>query len=198
MQTISAMISDRRKSRKLPRDSVEKILNREQLSALLQGQQFGWRLWFIRKPFFPDTLPVLYNITQGASGILEPDGHINSDVRLKVRSEIYAQSDPYVMLEVAEPSERFSRNERRKNQPTLKEGVEKFLNPHQLRALRDNESSGWRLLFVRTSLFQAAVVVIVSSEGDVFATLEHDGQVNMTPDLSLRGIDLPIATRQAS
>ena len=177
---------------------MEKILNREQLSALLQGQQSGWRLWFVRKPFFPDTLPVLYNITQGQSGIMEPDGRINTDVRLKVRSEIYGHGDLNLMLEVAEPSARFSRKERRIKQPTLKENVEKLLNPHQLRALRDIESSGWRLLFVRTSLFQAAVVVIVSSEGDIFATLEHDGQVNMTPDLSLRGIDLPILDRQAS
>jgi hypothetical protein len=188
------MNNDRRKDKKLSRGMAEKILSREQLSALLRSQRFGWRLWFIRKPQYLDFLPVLYNVAHNHFGILEPDGHINTDVRIKLRSEQNSHNDLNLGLELAKPSERTTRKERRKNAAPAREDVEELFNPHQLRALRDMESSGWKLLFVRTSLFQAPVIVITTAEGDIFATLDHDGQLNMTPDLSLREDDWPAGT----
>ena len=65
-----------------------------------------------------------------------------------------------------------------------------LLNQHQMRALSGIELSGWRVFCVRTSLFQDPLVVVVNAEGDAFATLEYDGELNFIPDLTLRKDDL--------
>ena len=82
--------------------------------------------------------------------------------------------------------------DRRKNREVARGTLEELLNPHQRRALPFIEATGWRLFCVRTSLFGNPVVVVVNSEGDVFATLEHDGELNVTPLLSLRHNDLTV------
>jgi hypothetical protein len=55
-----------------------------------------------------------------------------------------------------------------------------------MRALRHIKTFGWQLHFVRRSLFQEPVVVIISPEGDRFATLGYDGRIDMTPDTDFR------------
>ena len=80
------MIKDRRKNKKLAKDDVKKILNHKQLNALIESQHFGWRLRFIRSPLFQIPVPFLYNAETDKVGILGPDGHINIDVKLEVRS----------------------------------------------------------------------------------------------------------------
>jgi len=84
------MIEDRRKNKKLTQDDVKKILNREQLNALIESQHFGWRLKFIRSPLFQYPVPVLYNTNVDKVGILDPDGHIKFDVKLELRSSEHA------------------------------------------------------------------------------------------------------------
>jgi hypothetical protein len=181
-----AMARNRRRNGKQPTGNVETILNREQLSALLKSQQFGWRLWFIRKPVFPDSLPVLYNVTNNRFAVLEPDGHINPDVKINIRADRNSRGDLKLVLPLAKSAAPVDRSERRSKLAPAREKLEALLSRHQLRALREMESSGWRLLFVRTSLFQAPEIVITNSEGDVVGTLEHDGQLNLTPDLAVR------------
>jgi hypothetical protein len=188
------MNNDRRQNGKPLMYGVEKLLNRDQLSALLQNQQSGWRLWFIRRPLFPDRVPVLYNVTQNQVGILETDGRISTDVTVKVRSERIRHQDLNFVLQLVKSSERSAQGERRRGQAAVREKPEELLNPHQRRALREIESTGWQLLFVRTSLFRAPVVIIANPENDILATLEYDGQMNMTPDLSLRKDDRSIRT----
>jgi len=83
-------------------------------------------------------------------------------------------------------------NDRRNNKERVVENLEELLNHYQLSALHAIEASGWQVFCVRTSLFQNAVVVVVNSEGDVFATLEYDGELNLTPDLSFRKDDLRV------
>jgi hypothetical protein len=80
------MTEDRRKNKKLTQDDVKKILNSEQLNALIESQHFGWRLRFIRRPLFQYPVPFLGNIINDKVGIIDPDGHINFDVKLEVRS----------------------------------------------------------------------------------------------------------------
>ena len=80
--------------------------------------------------------------------------------------------------------------DRRKNREVARETLEYLLNHHQRRALPYIEATGWQIFCVRTSLFGNPVVVVVNSEGDVFATLEHDGELNVTPLLPLRHDDL--------
>jgi hypothetical protein len=186
------MIRDRRQRKTLTQDVVEKSLNHEQLSTLLNSEQFGWRLWFIRKPLFPEAMPVLYNVQHDHVGVLEPDGQINSDVRIKFRPNENRFNDRSLILQVSSSAKNNVQTERRRNKSSAVENLDDLLNQHQMRALRYVESSGWKLFCVRTSLFQDPEVVIVNADGDMFATLEHDGEINMAPDLSLRKADWPV------
>ena len=83
-----------------------------------------------------------------------------------------------------------TKRERRKNKERDIWNLSALLNQHQMSALNQMESSGWQVFCVRISLFQDPVVVVVNSDGDAFATLEYDGELNLTPDLSVRKDDL--------
>jgi hypothetical protein len=180
------MTRDRRKNKKLKQDDVYKILNRKQLSALIECRYFGWSLKFVRIPLFQDPVPVLYNAKIDQIGILDPDGHINTDVELEVRSSKFEPDHIKKTLQVPKSPEAASLKERRKHKVPQSDNLDELLNQHQMRALCHIKTFGWQLHFVRRSLFQDPVVVIISPEGDRFATLEHDGRINMTPDTDLR------------
>jgi len=68
--------------------------------------------------------------------------------------------------------------------------VSGLLSQHQIRALNRIESAGWQVFCVRTSIVHDPVIVVVNSGGDVFATLEYDGELDLTPDLTFRKDDL--------
>jgi hypothetical protein len=183
---IGGMTIDRRKDTKLTADDVKKILNRKQLSALHQCQYFGWKLKFIRSPLFQEPVPVLYNAKIDRIGILDPDGHINMDLDFEVRSD-RSEPDRIKRSPQAQKSpETASRKERRTHKARLPDDLVELLNQHQMSALRQIETFGWKLHFVRRSLFQEPIVAILSPEGDMLATLERDGRINMAPDLALR------------
>ena len=84
--------------------------------------------------------------------------------------------------------------DRRKNRGRDIWNLSELLNEHQTSALNQMESVGWQVFCVRISLFQDPVVVVINSDGDAFATLEYDGELNLTPDLSLRKDDLRACT----
>jgi hypothetical protein len=173
------MTRDRREDRKLTRDAVQKILNRKQFAALLECQHFGWRLKFIRTPLFKDPVPVLYNARIGLIGTLDPDGHVNMDPEIEVRSGKSATSQ-------SQKAAAASWQEKRLDMVAVPDNLDELLNRHQMRSLHQIEKFGWQLHFVRRPSCQASIPVILSPEGDKFATLEQDGRVNMTPDLDLR------------
>ncbi|MDX2458242.1 MAG: hypothetical protein QNL87_12120 [Gammaproteobacteria bacterium] len=180
------MTIDRRENKKLNQDDLKKILNRKQLTALRECQYFGWKLKFIRYPLFQEPVPVLCNARIDQIGILDPDGCINMDLELELRSS-QSGSDPIKQLpEVPKSAEATSRKERRQHKVPVPDNPDELLSQHQMRALRHIESFGWQLHFVRRSLFQEPVAALISPEGDRFAILEHDGRINMTPDTDLR------------
>ena len=181
------MTRDRRKNMELTQGEVKKILNPKQLTALIECQYFGWKLKFVRRPLFQAPVPVLYNASIDQIGILDPDGHINFEMNLEVRSA-KSEADPIERpLQAPKAPDSAFPNERRKLKATpVSENLEELLNQHQMRALHQIKTFGWQLHFVRRSLFQDPVAVIISPEGDRFATLEHDGRINMTPDTDLR------------
>lgn len=76
--------------------------------------------------------------------------------------------------------------ERRTGKKPVPDNVEGMLNEMQLLALRRLEGFGWVLRFVRRPLFQDPVAVIFNPKGDLFATLEEDGSLNMKPDIKVR------------
>jgi hypothetical protein len=186
IKRINGMNKDRRENGKLTRDELEKNLNRNQLTALVACQHFGWELKFIRSPLNQEPVPVLYNARIDQIGVMEPDGQINVNSQLVVRADI-AGSGP-----VKRPSQQHKTpdpglpNEKRKDMPPVPDNFEVLLNKNQMLALRQIETFGWQLHFVRRPLFQDPLPVILGPEGDRYATLELDGRINMTPDQVLR------------
>lgn len=175
---------DRREHKQLTQDAVKEMLNRLQLDALLECQYFGWRLKFIRRPLFQEPVPIIYNDTFDQIGIIDPDGRINVDMELEIRSSRPNQTQQ--PLQVQQEPESVSWEEKRKDMVPATDNSYELLNENQRRALRQIETFGWQLHFLRRPSFKDSEAVILSPKGDRFAILECDGRINMTADLAVR------------
>jgi hypothetical protein len=180
------MEKDRRENKKLTKDDVKETLNRKQLAALHVCQHFGWRLKYIRSPLHQEPVPVLYNSSIDQIGILDPDGQINMDMELDVRTDNAKSAREKQPSQEQEAPEAVSWKEKRNDLVPVPDNVDDLLNEDQRHSLRQIEVFGWQLHFVRRPLFQEPVPVILSPEGDKYAILEPDGRINMTPDSVIR------------
>ena len=178
------MMKDRREYRKLTRDAVKETLNPAQMDALLEFQYFGWRLKFIRRPLFQEPVPIIYNAKFDQIGIIDSDGYLNMDLELEIRASGPDQTKqpPQVQKE----PESAPCKEKHKDMVPVTNDLYERLNQNQLRALRQIETFGWQLHFLRSPLFHDSEAVILSPKGDKFAILECDGRINMTADLTVR------------
>ena len=170
----------RNKQQPIP-DDMEQVLNSKQKAALKMIQSLGWRLKFVRRPMFLEAQPVVHNATFDQVGILDPDGNIDLELDLNTRS-----SEPE---QTAQQVETTPREEKRKGMVPVPGNLDTLLNKVQLHALRQIETFGWQLQFVRRPLFQEPVAGIINPEGDKFATLEKDGRINLMADSAIRSQD---------
>ena len=76
--------------------------------------------------------------------------------------------------------------EKRTGEKPVPENLGEMLNPIQLSALRQIESFGWQLKFVRRPLFQDPLPIVYSADGEKIGILEDDGRLNMEPDIQVR------------
>lgn len=76
--------------------------------------------------------------------------------------------------------------EKRIGETPIPDHLENMLNPAQMRALRQIESFGWQLKFVRRPLFQEPVPIAFSADGKEIGILEEDGRLNMEADVQVR------------
>jgi len=176
------MDKDKRNSQQPIPDNLRQVLNRKQIEALHVIQSLGWRLKFVRRPMFLDAQPVVYNAKFDQVGILDPDGNINLELELNLRS-----SEPE---QTAQPAVTPPREEKRKGLIPVPENLDALLNENQQQALRQIETFGWQLHFVRRPLFQEPVVGIIGPDGNKLATLERDGRINLLPDSKVRSGDV--------
>ncbi|MDX1569553.1 MAG: hypothetical protein R3200_03645 [Xanthomonadales bacterium] len=79
-----------------------------------------------------------------------------------------------------------SADDRRSKQPTKTSQMEKELNDSQLTTLRNIETFGWELKFIRRPLFQKPIPVVFDGSRQAFAIIEQDGTLNEKPDLKIR------------
>ncbi len=63
----------------------ERHLNTTQLSVLHQVEGFGWKLKFLRRPLFQDSVAVITNADGSQTGVLEEDGEINMNSEIPFR-----------------------------------------------------------------------------------------------------------------
>jgi hypothetical protein len=76
--------------------------------------------------------------------------------------------------------------EKRKGEEPVPDNAIEMLNQMQALALRQIESYGWQLQFIRRPLFQDPVPVVIDADGKKIGILEEDGRINMEPDIKVR------------
>ncbi|RMG34521.1 MAG: hypothetical protein D6720_09110 [Gammaproteobacteria bacterium] len=76
--------------------------------------------------------------------------------------------------------------ERRRGEPAIPENLDEFLTPQQRHGLRQVESFGWRLAFVRHPLFQEPTVVVARPGDNAYASITPDGDLEFDPLLAIR------------
>lgn len=79
------MISNRRGAQRPLPEKVSDYLSAHQQFVLPQIERAGWEISFVRRPRFQYPTVVLRN-TDGALGVLEPDGTLNEHRAIDVRN----------------------------------------------------------------------------------------------------------------
>ena len=77
--------------------------------------------------------------------------------------------------------------EKRKGEWPIPDNLEDVLNVMQQVTLGEIGKFGWELRFIRMPLFQEAVPVVFSADGDQIGVLEEDGRLNLQPNIAYRG-----------
>ena len=71
-------VEKRTKQDPIPKQ-LETVLNKPQMTTLLNLESIGWSLLFVRRPQFQPIMPVLRDNTNSFTAIIEEDGSINFD-----------------------------------------------------------------------------------------------------------------------
>lgn len=191
------MNKDKRKGGTPAIDEMRTHLNRAQHQALAELELLGWRLMFVRRPMFQDPVPVVISKKSGQIGLLDPDGKIVIDSSLDLRE---GSSEPEEDNTIAatpakatatsgpetRPASRPTYSEKRKGAAPVPEDLAPYLNTAQITALRQIQSFGWELSFVRRPMFLEPVAVITNSDGSRVGTLEADGRIDLQQNFNMR------------
>ncbi len=79
------MSEDKRKGDKPVPDDLKNYLTGAQFAELRKIEGFGWKLVFVRRPLFQDTVVVVTDAGGGSIGVLDEDGRLNLDPDIKTR-----------------------------------------------------------------------------------------------------------------
>jgi putative lipase involved disintegration of autophagic bodies len=77
-------------------------------------------------------------------------------------------------------------DDKRTGDQPVPDDLENYLNEAQRAQLRKIEGFGWNLKFIRRTVFQKKVVVVMNTDGSSIGTLEEDGTLNLEPDIDSR------------
>ena len=84
------MDNEQRKGMNPVPENIDELLNEAQLRTLQGLKQFGWELYFVRRPLFQEAVPVLINREGNKTIVLETNGGINEKAEINVRECIPA------------------------------------------------------------------------------------------------------------
>jgi len=77
--------SERRASEKESAARLRALLNEDQLMTLVELEQFGWSLKFVRRPMFQPSIPVVIDADRKRYAVLEADGTLNENPGFTIR-----------------------------------------------------------------------------------------------------------------
>ncbi len=78
---------ERRQENPGPRHAMRSGLNEDQQMTLCELERFGWELRFVRRPLFQDPLGVVVDGDRKAFSVLNPDGSLEDNPRIKLRTQ---------------------------------------------------------------------------------------------------------------
>ncbi|WP_185235104.1 hypothetical protein [Teredinibacter franksiae] len=114
----------------------------------------------------------------------------NNSIPLYAVSEAHSDaSDPRSDSNKSQPAikhEAEASSERRDRSKPIPYNLSEYLNDDQQFSLRQMESFGWQLSFIRRPLFQEQVVVVANEDSSQYGVLEKDGSINMQAMIDLR------------
>ncbi len=76
--------------------------------------------------------------------------------------------------------------DKRNKQKPIPNNIDDFLNEDQLIALRQIESFGWHLEFIRRPLFEDPVPVVFGPQNGQIGVLKEDGTIDKSPNILVR------------
>ena len=83
------MSPERRQTQAPIPDNLEELLSELQLLTIRRVEDFGGRLWFVRRPLFQDVVPVVNcSLNHGAeTAVVELDGSLTTQHGLIIRED---------------------------------------------------------------------------------------------------------------
>ncbi len=99
---------------------------------------------------------------------------------------LYSVVESDVSVGSALGAESKPKRERRNRSKPVPLNLDEFLNPDQSMSLRQMESFGWQIAFIRRPLFQEPVVVVANNDQSKYGVLELDGSINVDAMISMR------------
>lgn len=84
-ERLQNLVDDRRGHQKAIPIDLGRYLNQLQLVALHSLENFGWHLWFVRRPLFMQPVVVVTNKEASELAVLEEDGSVNMKPNLQLR-----------------------------------------------------------------------------------------------------------------
>jgi hypothetical protein len=79
------MENDKRHKQEPVPSNLDQFLNQLQIATLHKIEEFGWHLWFVRRPLFQEAMAVVSDVSHASAAILEADGTINKNHGLAFR-----------------------------------------------------------------------------------------------------------------
>ena len=83
---MDVVIEDKRTGQSPVPANLDQYLNQMQLAMLKKMEDFGWHLWFVRRPLFQATVAVVANPANTDTAVLEEDGTMNKNHGLIIRA----------------------------------------------------------------------------------------------------------------
>ena len=84
-ERLQQVVDNRRGVQKAVPIDLGRYLNESQLLALRSLENFGWHLWFVRRPLFMQPIVVVTNADATQHAQLEEDGSVNLKSPLQLR-----------------------------------------------------------------------------------------------------------------
>lgn len=82
---LAGVAEDKRTGQSPVPEDLDQFLTQMQMMTLKRIEQFGWRLLFVRRPLFQETVAVIADQEKTFTAILEGDGTMNKHHDLVIR-----------------------------------------------------------------------------------------------------------------